>query len=83
MKKPWIYFELQPTVGKKTQIWIVKTLDGERIGVVRWFGRWRQYSLFPDEGTVWERECLRTIADFCERSTLEQRRAGGPCEIGR
>ena len=74
MKGPWISFELQPTiVGKKTETWVVKTLQGVRLGIVKWFGPWRQYSFFPDPETAWERECLRTVADFCERSTLEYR----------
>jgi hypothetical protein len=75
MKRPWISFELQPTiVGRKTETWVVKTLQGAvRLGIVKWFGPWRQYSFFPDPETAWERECLRTVADFCERSTLEYR----------
>ena len=76
MKKPWISFELQPIVGRKTGTWIVKTLQGARLGVVKWFGPWRQYSFFPDPDTAWERDCLRTVADFCERSTLEHRQRG-------
>jgi len=73
MKKPWVAFELQPITGRKTRTWIIKSLFGESLGTVKWFGSWRQYSFFPHAGTVYERECLRAIADFCEKRTLEHR----------
>jgi phenylpropionate dioxygenase-like ring-hydroxylating dioxygenase large terminal subunit len=73
MTKPWITFEVQPIDAKKTRTWTVKTLAGVRLGVVKWFAPWRQYSFFPDAGTAWERECLRTVAEFCERSTDNHR----------
>lgn len=76
MKKPWIEFDLQPADAKKTRTWTVKTLAGVRLGKVRWFAAWRQYSFFPDPGTTYERDCLRTLADFCERETAEYRARG-------
>lgn len=73
MKKPWIEFEIQPADARKTWTWTVKTLAGVRLGEVKWFAPWRQYSFFPDAGTAFERDCLRTLADFCERETTEYR----------
>ncbi len=66
----YIKFENQrPSDSGKTSIWDVTIQTGGVIGEVRWFGRWRQYSFHPAPLTVFERGCLRTIADFCESST--------------
>jgi hypothetical protein len=42
---------------------------------VRWYGKWRQYAFFPMPNTVFERQCLRDIANFCEAKTRERRQA--------
>jgi hypothetical protein len=31
------------------------------LGIIKWFGRWRQYAFFPDNGTVYNVECLNDI----------------------
>lgn len=54
----------------KTKVWVVRNTQARvTLGFIRWFGRWRQYSFFPEPELVFERGCLRTIADFCERNT--------------
>jgi len=50
----------------KTKIWTVRNTQ-TRISLGE--GRWRQYSFLPNADLVFERTCLRTIADFCERQT--------------
>lgn len=73
----WIRFELLPRQpDRKTDTWVVVAKDGDdRLGEVRWFGRWRQYSFFPtlDGESVFERQCLRDIANFLERKTTDHR----------
>ena len=67
------YITLVPagaSASGKTRLWAVWTADGvARLGVVSWFGRWRCYAFFPETKTVYERRCLRDIADFCESAT--------------
>jgi len=46
---------------------------GASLGEVRWFGRWRCYAFYPFAGTIYERKCLRDIADFCEKETQRHR----------
>jgi hypothetical protein len=54
----------------KTKAWRVRNIETKiDLGIVKWFGRWRQYAFFPDEELVFEKTCLRTIADFAERQT--------------
>lgn len=75
MNETWISFDLAATPpGRKTSIWIVRQKDGTALGDVRWYGPWRCYSFFPLASTVFERKCLRDIADFCERQTQARRR---------
>ena len=77
----WLEFS-EPVLSKsgKTQIWALysaKDDDGTDlwIGEIKWFGRWRKYALFPDRDTVFEQDCLRDIAQFCEDKTKEHREA--------
>jgi hypothetical protein len=61
------------TTGK-TQVYRVAGLDDRQsLGEVRWFGRWRKYAFFPIGTAVFEADCLRDIAQFCEARTKEHR----------
>ena len=53
----------------KTQLWEVTTENATILGVVSWVGRWRCYAFWPHQRTVYEKRCLRDIADFCESRT--------------
>lgn len=59
----------------KTKIWRVQPIGepGILLGHVKWFGRWRRYALFTEPMTVFEKDCLRTLADFCEMKTKAHR----------
>ena len=57
----------------RTRIWSILSDEGVTIGSVSWFGRWRCYAFFPCMGTVFERHCLRDLADFCEQETAKWR----------
>ena len=76
----YIQFELSGnSPSGKTQIWKVKTKDelAELLGWVKWCGYWRCYAFYPlslTEGLVFEKTCLRDIADFLEEKTKNQRR---------
>ena len=72
----WIEFrELEPAA--KTGRWEVVTKDAprpHRLGIVGWFGRWREYGFFADPENVFEETCLRDIAEFCESQTKAHRK---------
>jgi hypothetical protein len=59
----------------KTKRWHVATKDDSEdlIGEIRWFGPWECYVLYPFGRTVFEKQCLRDIADFCEEQTKQNR----------
>lgn len=60
----------------RTRVWRVRNVQAKvDLGMIRWLGRWRQYSFHPDAELVFEKTCLRTIADFCERQTRSHYKA--------
>lgn len=64
----------------KTAVWQVQPIGEPRLplGVVKWFGRWRCYSFFPEPRCVFEKDCLRAIAYFCECETNKRRKTAKP-----
>jgi len=59
---------------KKTKTWLVETKDDTPLGIIHWYGAWRCYGFSPKPATVFEKVCLREIADFCERKTQEHKK---------
>ena len=39
---------------------------GDILGVIKWFGRWRQYAFFPKTDTIFNTECLNDIVKYIE-----------------
>lgn len=65
----WIKFirQIMPE-GRKTKKFKVFTKeDGIVLGEIKWLGSWRTYGFYPMVDTVYEKTCLRDIADFCEK----------------
>lgn len=79
MEAKWITFEkINPPLGSpipKTVTFYVQTKSAipEVIGEIKWYGCWRKYCFFPEYDTVYEQDCLRDIAAFCEEKTAEHR----------
>lgn len=72
----WIKFEdAGASPSGKTRCWLVLTNRGGWLGDVKWFGRWRRYAFFPAPETVFERTCLRDIANFCDAQTKARNEA--------
>lgn len=76
----WIEF-CGPTTSKsgKTWVWDVYSKKDEDIdvwlGEIKWLGKWRKYAFFPDRDMVFEQDCLRDLAQFCEDKTKTHREA--------
>jgi hypothetical protein len=74
----WISFEYAgQSKSGKTSEWRVRPEGkpdlGPCLGVVKWYASWRKYAFNPSANTVFEQDCLREIADFCERQTKEHK----------
>ena len=64
-----IRFEPRPP-KPKTKVWaVVSKHDDFLLGYILWFAKWRKYSFTPEPNTVFEQDCLRDIADFCQKQT--------------
>jgi len=51
----------------KTVVFEVQTKsDQTRLGLIKWFGRWRQYVFFPEPETVFSKGCMADINSFIE-----------------
>jgi hypothetical protein len=60
--------------NKKTLVWRVENkYDGVLLGIIAWFCKWRCYGFFVAPDTVFEKTCLRDIANFCENKTKEHK----------
>jgi len=71
----WVRFDSTgPSDSGRTHTWSVRSIQGNiYLGAVKWFGQWRRYAFYPDEATVFEQDCLRDIAAFCETQTTGHR----------
>ena len=49
---------------KINDILVNSKLHGDKLGTIKWFGRWRQYAFFPEAGTVFNTECLNDIQSY-------------------
>lgn len=68
--------------GKTRTVNVISERSGQYLGVIRWYGRWRQYTFHPHALTVWNPQCLMQIAYECDsmtkahREMLRRQRAG-------
>lgn len=59
----------------RTLVWdVLARQGGDNLGYVAWFGRWRNYAFFPNANLVFDKNCLRDIAAFCEHHSAEHRK---------
>ena len=69
----YICLEKAVSVSRKTSVWNCHSQMGEFLGVVKWFGRWRQYSFYPGVETVFNVGCMADISDFIGKLMAERR----------
>jgi hypothetical protein len=75
----WIRFVEADNQGRKTKLFAVIANKGNVwIGDIKWYGAWRCYCFFPVHGSLFEEDCLRDIADFCETQTAAHRQNKRP-----
>lgn len=57
----------------KTKIFSVRATSGAMLGEIKWFSAWRKYCFFPEAATVFDRDCLEMIGNYCWNKTQVQR----------
>ena len=74
MSSAFINFEVVPIHEfRVTRIWAVRNLRGVDLGQVRWYGAWRKYCFVPAAECMFDHTCLRAIADFCDKQTVDHK----------
>lgn len=71
----YIEFRLlgKPLPEVKTEVWSVMSMRGNALlGLIKWYGPWRQYAFFPAPGTVWNVDCLTEVQE--KIATLKRQR---------
>lgn len=54
-------------MGEKTSITAVESKSrGSLLGIIKWYGPWRQYCFYPCFDTVFNNTCLNDISRFME-----------------
>lgn len=60
----------------KTREWAVfSKSQNSLLGMVSWYGPWRQYVFEPEDGCVFNNGCLDAISDFCTEQNTAHRDA--------
>lgn len=47
---------------KVVGVWSKRSSD--RLGLIKWYGKWRQYAFFPENDTLFNVECLNDIQTY-------------------
>ena len=54
----------------KTDLWEIRSVaSNEILGVIRWWGGWRQYVFHPADHTIWNPDCLDEVSTFARART--------------
>lgn len=52
--------------GKKTKKFEVISHSGNYLGIIKWYGAWRQYVFFPVENSIFSIGCLKDLENALE-----------------
>ncbi len=72
----WIEFIEVNVPNKKTKTFVVQNKDNFSVlGIIKWYGGFRQYSFYPEPNCVFEKTCMKDIIDFMEALMTERKNA--------
>jgi hypothetical protein len=58
----------------KTKVWDVRSRrSGYTLGIIKWYGPWRQYTFWPAPDTIWNQTCLGDVEAFIILKMHERR----------
>ena len=69
----FIEFKLIDEKPKTSVFDIINIKSGLRLGIIKWYGPWRQYCFFPYEETIFNMDCMQYIIDFI-KELMEKRK---------
>ena len=74
VKSKWIEFIINKRLPKTVVISVRAKEGDELLGRIFWYSRWRCYVFEPDSSTIYEKVCMRDIANLLDLLTANQRR---------
>jgi len=76
LRTKYMYFEKEIDYQGKTERWTVcNNKSHEPLGLIQWYGAWRQYVFEPDDGSIiFNNGCLDTISEFLTELNQKQRK---------
>lgn len=60
----YLMFRLLEQKPKTKVIEVISKLHEQRLGIVKWYGAWRQYAFFPENKTLFNVNCLEDIINY-------------------
>lgn len=69
----YLKFELIEEKPKTKVYAIVSKNDNSQLAIVKWYTNWRSYAFYPENGTIWEEDCLGAVTQFL-RNLMEERK---------
>lgn len=69
----FIHMAQMPGTGKTSRWRVLNTKSGDELGIIAWYGPWRQYCFEPSQPAVYSAGCLNDIARFIGQLETERR----------
>lgn len=69
----YIFFKEIGKTDKTVLYGIFSKENNIKLGMLKWFGRWRKYCFFPEPNTVYCGDCLVDIQKFLDVLNLQHR----------
>lgn len=60
----YLEFRVLETKPKTIVCGVFSKTQGIKLGIIKWYGPWRQYAFFPEKDTLWNFQCLKDIVAF-------------------
>lgn len=68
------FHEQWPDDKKTALVGVRSARDGASLGIISWYGPWRQYAFHPSPKTTFNPDCMLTIIEYID-TLMEERRA--------
>lgn len=60
----YLFFNLIESLPKTNIYEVVSRSQNARLGLIKWYGPWRQYIFYPEAETLFNKGCLIDIIEF-------------------
>lgn len=70
----YLKFELIEEKPKTKVYAVLSKNDNSQLAIIKWYANWRCYAFYPENGTIWEEDCLGAIAQFLKDLMADRRR---------